>query len=144
VLLLVGELVRAPVRALLLLGQVDAEQLRAEVLQAVAVGVGARQLGGDLGAVHGLGDDAQVLRQHGDVEAAEVEDLEHGGIRQQGLQARRRPVLAIELHEVGRVVASGELHQAQPVAVRLQASVSVSMATEPEKASPAAGRSCAA
>ena len=53
VLLLVGQLVGAPVGALLLLGQLDAEQLAAQVLQAVAVGVGPDQLGGDLGAVDG-------------------------------------------------------------------------------------------
>jgi hypothetical protein len=53
VLLLVGELLRRPVRALLLLRQIDAEKLGAQVLEPVAVGVGARQLGGDLGAVDG-------------------------------------------------------------------------------------------
>ena len=50
-LLLVAQLGRAPVRRLLLLGQVDAEQLAAQVGEAVAVGVGARQLARDLGAV---------------------------------------------------------------------------------------------
>src|SRR5205085_7320353 len=101
--------------------QVDTEELAAQVFQAVAIGVGARQLGGDLGAVDGLRLNIQVLFQHGDVEAAEVEDLEDGGIRQQRLQARRRPVLAVELHEVGGVVAGRELYQAQPVAMWLQA-----------------------
>src|SRR5262245_15118601 len=85
VLLLVRQLVRAPVGALLLLGKVDAEELAAQVLEAVAIGVGARQLGSDLGAVDGLGKHAPMLRQHGDIEAPEVKDLEHRAIRQESL-----------------------------------------------------------
>ena len=54
------------------------------------------------------------------VEAGEVEDLERPRVRQQRLEARRRPVLAVELHEMGGAVAGRELHQAQPVAVRLE------------------------
>ena len=95
-------------------------QLGAQVLQAVAVGVGARQLGGDLGAVDGLGGHAQVQGQHAHIEAGEVEDLEDARVRQQGLQARRRPVLAVELDEMGGVVAGRELDQAQPVAAGLE------------------------
>ena len=122
VLLLVGELVGAPVGALLLLGQVDAEQLPAQVLEAVAVGVGARQLGGDLGAVDGPGH-----RRPGAARAwrcrsgAKWKILSTAGIGQQRLEARRRPVLAVELHQMGAAVAGRELHQAQPVAVRLEA-----------------------
>src|SRR5579883_3362848 len=49
----VGELLLAqrggaPIGGLLLLVELDAEELAAEILEAVAVGKGARQLGGDL------------------------------------------------------------------------------------------------
>ena len=47
----VAERLRAPVGRLLLLGDLDAEQLARQILEAVPVGVGARQLGGDLGAI---------------------------------------------------------------------------------------------
>ena len=42
----------SPVRALLLFGDIDSEKLIAEVFQTVAVGIGADQLGGDLGAIN--------------------------------------------------------------------------------------------
>ena len=41
-------------------------------------------------------------------------------IAQQRLQARRRPVAAVELDEMGRAVAARELHQTEPVTVGLQ------------------------
>jgi hypothetical protein len=50
-----------------------------------------------------------------------MEDLVECGVCQQRLEPRRRPVLAIELHEVGAVVAGGELDHAQPIAMRLEA-----------------------
>jgi len=85
VLLLVRQLVRAPVGALLLLGKLDAKELAAQVLEAVAIGVGARQLGSDLGAVDRFSKHAQMLSQHGDIEAPEMKDLENRAIRQQRL-----------------------------------------------------------
>ena len=55
----------APVRRLLLLRYVDAEEFPAQVFQAVAVGVGADQLGSDLGTIDGRADDAEVVPQSG-------------------------------------------------------------------------------
>ena len=52
-----------------------------KILEAVTVGVGAHQLGGDLGAVDRRRHDTEVLLHHGDVEAREVEDLETAGSR---------------------------------------------------------------
>src|SRR5215510_12372851 len=121
VLLLICQFVRTPIGALLLLGEVDAEELAAQVLEAVAVGVGACQLGSDLGAVDGLCKHTQMLCQHGDIEAAEMKDLEHRAIHEQGFEPRCRPILTIELYEVGHIVAGGELDQAEPVAMRLKA-----------------------
>ena len=55
------------------------------VLQAVSVGIGAGELRGDLGAVHRGRQDAQVKHEHGDVEAAEVEDLQRRRDLREGL-----------------------------------------------------------
>src|SRR5262249_56656849 len=74
--LLVAQGVGAPVGCLLLLGELDAQKLLAEVLQPEAVGEGARELGGDLGAVDRLAANAQRMFQHGDVEATEVGQLQ--------------------------------------------------------------------
>src|SRR5262249_4114665 len=70
--LLVAQAVGAPVGTLLLLGELDAQKLAAKILQPESVGEGARELGGDLGAVDRLATYAQRMLQHGDVEAAEV------------------------------------------------------------------------
>jgi hypothetical protein len=62
-----------------------------------------------------------VELEHGDVEASEVEDLEHPRIGQQALEIRgvvRRPVQA---HHVGVPLAGAQLHHAQRVAPQAQA-----------------------
>ena len=46
-----GQRVGPPVGRLLLLGDLDAEQFARQVLEPVPVGVGAGELGGDLGAI---------------------------------------------------------------------------------------------
>ena len=53
---------RRPVRALLLLRHIQAQQLAAEILQSMAIGIGPHQLGGDLGAVDGRRLDTEILR----------------------------------------------------------------------------------
>src|SRR5580692_5380282 len=58
--LLLGQVRRPPVGTLLVLGQIDAQKLFDEVLEAVAVGVSPDQLGGDLGAVDGGRRHAQI------------------------------------------------------------------------------------
>src|SRR5262249_24068229 len=112
---------RTPVGALLLLGQINAEELAAQVLEAVAIGVGACQLGSDLGAIDGLSKHTQMLRQHSDIEAAEMKDLEQRAIHEQRLQARCRPILTVELYEMGHTATGRELHQTQPIPMRFQA-----------------------
>ena len=77
--LLLGQRLGAPVGGLLLLGKVDAQQLPAEVLEAEPVGEGAGELGGDLGALDRLAAHAQRMLEHGDVEAAEMEELQDLG-----------------------------------------------------------------
>ena len=112
---------RAPVARLLLLGDVFVEQLVDQVLQTMAVGVGARQLAGDLGAEHRRGDHAEVIIDRGEIEAGEVIDLEPRGIGQHRLQVGRVVAAAAgEAHQVLVPPPVGYLHDAEAVARRDQ------------------------
>src|SRR5688572_23259761 len=118
--LLLGKLAGGPVRALLLLRQLDPGQFGNQVLEPVAIRVRAHQLRDDLGAVDRRGDDAEVLLQHGDVEARKMEDLEDRLVGQQRLEIGSRKVAAVELHEVSGPVARRELDETEAVAVDVQ------------------------
>ena len=119
---LVGaERLRAPVRRLLSLGQFHAQQLARHVLQAVAVGIGAGQLRGDLGAVDGRGHDSQMEFEHGDIKAAEVKKLQYGRIGQQRLQVGAVVAGALETDDMGVAVAGRQLDHAQRIAAQAQA-----------------------
>src|SRR6185437_1308640 len=59
--LLVGQLGGAPIGGLLLFREVDAEQFLAQILEAVPVGEGANQLGGDLGAIDRPGQHPEMV-----------------------------------------------------------------------------------
>jgi diphthamide synthase (EF-2-diphthine--ammonia ligase) len=85
---------------LLILGNVAAKQLLAEILQAVPVGVGAHQTRGRARAIERRADEAEIAHEHGDVEAREMEELQHALVRQHALQVRRVVVGAVELHEM--------------------------------------------
>ena len=74
--LLLRKLIGPPVGGLLLLGQLDAKQLPAQILQAVPVGVCAGQSRGHFGAIDGPRHHAEIVLEHGHVETAEMEDLQ--------------------------------------------------------------------
>ena len=116
-----AERLRAPVRRLLLLGNLDAEQFAREILQAVPVGIGARQLGGDLGAIDRRRHHAERVAQRRHVETAEVEQLQHVRVREQILEPRRARLSGPDLHDVRAAVAAGELDDAEPIALDLEA-----------------------
>ena len=78
--LLVGEVGGAPIRRLLLLGDLDAEQVAAQILEPVPVGEGAHQLARRSWCNRPARRRRPDALQHGDVEAGEMEDLEHRGI----------------------------------------------------------------
>jgi len=118
--LLVGQLGRAPIGALLLLRQLDPEQILAQIFQTVAVGEGADQFRGDLGAIDRRGKNAELMAQHGDVEAPEMKQFENRRIGEQGAQPRRLILGGGELHEMADPIARRELHEAQPVPMRVQ------------------------
>ena len=93
----------------------------AEVLQAVAVGIGAHQLGGDFGAIDRGAINAEVAADCRHVEAGEVEDLGHPRVGQQRLQVGGFVVSLGELHQMADPVAGGKLQQAETVAGQVQA-----------------------
>src|SRR5690606_38193533 len=85
-----------------------------------AVGIGAHELGGDLGAVDGRGDDAEITLDHRDVEAREMENLENVLVRHQRAQVRRVVGAAVELHDMGVAVARRKLDHAKLVALGIE------------------------
>ena len=84
ILLRVAELGRAPVRALLLLGDFLAEQFADQILEAVPVGIGADQPRGGLGAIDRRRHDAEIGLDRGEVEAGEMVELEPRRIGEHG------------------------------------------------------------
>src|SRR5438067_2339878 len=66
--LLLGQCWCAPIRALLLLRQLDAEQVLTQIAQPVPVGKGTREPRGNLCAVDRPGHYAQIVIQHRQVE----------------------------------------------------------------------------
>src|SRR6185437_2424895 len=111
---------RTPVRALLLLGEVDAEEFLHQVLETVFVRIRPNQLGGDLGAIDGRGQHAEIAAEHRHVEARVVEQLGHAGVGQEPVEIGCRVRTGRKLHGVAHAVAGRELHQAQPVAERIE------------------------
>src|SRR5688572_22397285 len=122
ILLRVAELGRAPVRGLLLLGDVDVEQLLDQLLQPVPVGIGADQPRGGLGAIDRLGHHPEIGADRGEVEAREMIQLQPRRVGEDRAQVRRGIVAARgEADEMLVAIAVGDLHQAEPVASRLEA-----------------------
>src|SRR6478736_4256340 len=78
----VGEFIGAPVGQLLLFRQINAEDLTCQILEAMLVGICARETGGYLCAVDGRRHYTKCLRQDAHVEAGEMEDLEDRLVRQ--------------------------------------------------------------
>tara|TARA_E500000075_G_C6786801_1_gene219677 strand:+ start:14 stop:238 length:225 start_codon:yes stop_codon:yes gene_type:complete len=60
---------------LLLLGDVNAQKLAAQILEAMPIRVGAAKFRGNFGAVYGTFNSYDVMAQHGDVESGEMKDF---------------------------------------------------------------------
>src|SRR6516164_9821622 len=116
----VGQRLGAPIGKLLLLGEVDAQHFTHEVLEAVLVGVSARDPRGDLGAVDRRSHDAQTPLQHTEIEAGEMKDLQNRTVGEKFGQIRRGAGACRDLHYVGGTVARRQLHHAQPIADRIE------------------------
>src|SRR5579863_475287 len=64
--------------------------------------------------------DPQIVVDHGEVEASEVEQLGDRRIGHQRLEARRLIISRAQLHEMRVAVARRQLHETQPVAMRVE------------------------
>ena len=78
--------VRAPVGALLLLREVDAEQFLAQILETVSVGEGPHQFRRDLGAIDRRAIDIEIDLERAQIEAREMEQLEDLRVLEQRLE----------------------------------------------------------
>src|SRR5262245_59489770 len=116
----VGQRLGAPIGELLLLGEVDAQHVAHEVLEAVLVGVGARDPRGDLGAIDRGRHDPQTPLQHPEIETGKMKDLENRPVGEKLGQVRRGARACRDLHHVGGAVARRHLHHAQPIADRIE------------------------
>lgn len=112
----VGQLIRRPVAALLLLGQINAEEFFANILQPVSICVGPDEARSDFCAKDVVRVDAQIALHDGDVETAKMEDFRDVLIEQQGLEVGRVIGMTVHLHDMRVTVAGRQLHQAQLVA----------------------------
>ena len=77
---------RTPIARLLLFRQIDVEHLAHQILQAMAIGVGAAKPGGDLGAVDRLRHHPEGVVERGQIEPREMKDFRDLRVRQQRLQ----------------------------------------------------------
>src|SRR5580692_1915681 len=88
------------------------------------IGVGAGKPRGDLGAIDRPRHHAEGVIKRGKIEAGEVKHLSDLGIGQQRFQMWRirgsTPVLARSLDDNGAAIAIRQLHDAKPVAVRIE------------------------
>src|SRR5512144_220943 len=122
------EILGTPVGALLLFRQLQSQQLATQILEAVSVGVGANQLGGDLGAVDRGTDHAEPPVQHPYIEAGKMKQLDDTLVGQQRLEIGRRvggvgasgSDLGGEVHEMAYTVAPAQLYQTEAVAVWIE------------------------
>ncbi len=114
---------------MLLLGEIDPYEFAHHILEAVAVGIGAGELRGDLGAINRDRHHPQRPEQHGEIEPGKVKDLDDLRIGQDRLEAHGFRVTGTDLHHLGAAVAAGDLHERRAGRdAGLRPSVSVSMA----------------
>src|SRR5712692_2832880 len=97
----IAERLGAPIGELLLLRQVDPEHVAHQILEAVLVGVGAREPRRDLGAIDRPRHDAEGLAEDAEIEAGEMKDLEDARVGHELRQVRRGTRAGRYLHHVG-------------------------------------------
>ena len=115
-----AQLCSPPVRALLLLGDVNAEQVLQQVPKTMPVSIGAHQLASDLGAIDRRGDRPKGVHHRGNVETSEMKQLEHIRVFQKADKVRRLALALGDLHQMRMAIAPRKLHDAQPVPVRMK------------------------
>ena len=90
-------------------------RLADEVLEAVLVGIGARQPRGDLGAIDRSRHHTQAVLERAEIEASEMKDLENARVGQKLHEVGSIARTGGKLHHVGGAITRRELHDAQPV-----------------------------
>lgn len=85
------------------------------------VGIGAHQLGCDLGAIDRRRQSSKSMIHRRDIEASEVKQLQNAVIRQQPFKIGRTFLTLLDLHHMRVPIAKGQLHQTQPIPMRVQA-----------------------
>ena len=80
---------RTPIRRLLLLGQIHAQQFPAQILEPMPIRKSPHQLGSDFGANHRRRDNTQRMIQRRHIKPREMKQLGDRRIRQQLLQIGR-------------------------------------------------------
>lgn len=109
----IGQHRAAPIRALLLFADLLAQQFLDDFLEAMPVRIGAAQPRGDLGAIDRSNLYAQIMPDRGDIEPAEVKDLEAVLVGDNRLEVRRVIAAARpEPHQMLVTAAVADLHHA--------------------------------
>ena len=119
--LILRQLIRAPIGTLLLFGDIDAEQFLANILIAVLIGIGANKARGGARAIDRRSAHAQIMPHDRQIEPGEMKDFYPRRISQQFYQVWRIIRTGCELHEMRVAIAIGQLHQAEAVALIIEA-----------------------
>ena len=120
ILLRARERFRAPIAHLLLFGEVQPQQILCQVLQPMAVRLGAHKTAGDLGAVDRGRQGTKGVIHGSNVKAAIVKQLQGVRIFQQGAEIGGLGLAFGDLHNMGIAIAIRQLHHAEPIAMRVQ------------------------
>ncbi len=115
-----GQPFSTPVARLHLLGDIDAEDFLAELLESVLVGVGPDQSRGDLRAINRFHDRVEPGHQRNQIESCVMKDFQDFRIFQHPDQILRIALLRSELNQVCVPVACAQLNKAKPVAKRIE------------------------
>lgn len=116
-----GKRLCPPIGRLALLGEIDTEQLAREIFEPVPIGVGPRDLRGDLRAIDRRGHDTEGREQNRYIESREMEQLGDSGVGKKALQVRRPALPGRDLHDISGTVAARHLDNAKPVSSRDEA-----------------------
>ena len=96
---------RAPVGGLLLLFQLNAQQILAQVFQAMPLREGPRQARCDLGALDRLRHQAEGFMQDTQIKTCEMKNFGDFRVSQQLFQLGRRVIFTVEMHQMYVAVA---------------------------------------
>ena len=115
-----GQIGRAPIGRLLLLGEFDADEFAGQIFEPVPIRIGAGEFRGDLGAIDGRREHTKAVHEHGDVETAKMEQFEDSRIGQKALQIGCAGLIGCDLNEIRAAIAARELDKAKAIPMRVK------------------------